>query len=937
MPLAVTGVDALGRPFQERTSTLVINCHGARYQSKHYVLKNMWVTLEIPQPEPGRQPRSLRGKVTWIQRPRTVRQLFQIAVELEMPGNFWGIAFPPEDWFPPAGSEITETAALANPELSSTSASENSASHSGEFSGDNLHVMPPPAPAAPGEASEEPPGLARQMNRLMAEAHQKIQAAAREAVTQAVTAGSQPLLDDLQARIKEAESAVQKAAAQAAEIGAEAAAAKVNEAQAAAFRALRAELPAALTPQIEQATQQLSTELAKAGTARFAAFDDRLQSALHAAQNTIDRLSSETRACLEKLQSSLQRFETDADERAQIAHLRWDEAARERFTKSSVRAEEVAHAERQLHDHLAVATEDAANNWRVRLEADLALASSRWEQTMENSIEAAANRAAENIEHRRKVSTDQLQQEWSARAEEIRNSMDASIEATANRAAELAARQAIAQIEQKRQASVEALENEWLARAEQIRDSMVAAVREAEGALASLHAELERETSRAAGSLAEMQQATSRGQEFAVKLEHLSHSTLDQVQSQLHSLASAEVEKLTKQTAEVISGASRKIQPLLETAGRESAERLAAEFEKRFGSQLERAREVLEKLAAAEKLPESLLRVHQEHLERISEQSRSRAVTRLEEDLTAVEKQFQLKVHTTESAWLGELEQRASEVQAAAADSLFKSAEWHQTRAESQVQASFEKKIEDVSAALREKAGEISGVFAAELDHYSRSYVAHSQSQLDEAVKETFERARGLYSEVAATTAAAFTDEIQRGAHGELDHFEQTLEKTSAESRAQMETEAERVQARLRDQADESFTDFQQRMASDIENGVVHAGRELEKQLEPVMQTWRTVTEKHQQQINETYERLGNESVESYKNRLENVSNSWMVATVSTLDRQSQEMISGVAKSAEEKLRETCSQVFAGVGETLRARLQEMAASLAPPPLAPEK
>ena len=100
VPLTVTGVDALGRPFQERTSSLIINCHGCRYQSKHYVLKNMWVTFEVPHNEPGREPRSVRARVTWIQRPRTVRELFQIGVELEVPGNVWGIAFPPSDWFP---------------------------------------------------------------------------------------------------------------------------------------------------------------------------------------------------------------------------------------------------------------------------------------------------------------------------------------------------------------------------------------------------------------------------------------------------------------------------------------------------------------------------------------------------------------------------------------------------------------------------------------------------------------------------------------------------------------------------------------------------------------------------------------------------------------------------------------------------------------------
>jgi len=73
VPLVVSGVDALGRPFVERTSSLIINCHGCRYQSKHYVLKNMWVTLEIPHPESGQAPRSVRGRVAWIQRPRTDR------------------------------------------------------------------------------------------------------------------------------------------------------------------------------------------------------------------------------------------------------------------------------------------------------------------------------------------------------------------------------------------------------------------------------------------------------------------------------------------------------------------------------------------------------------------------------------------------------------------------------------------------------------------------------------------------------------------------------------------------------------------------------------------------------------------------------------------------------------------------------------------------
>src|SRR5258706_1276386 len=96
VPLVVTGVDALGRPFVERTSSLIINCHGCRYQSKHYVLKNMWVTLEIPHAEAGLAPRQVRGRVAWIQRPRTRRQLFQVALEFGLPANVCGIGVPPE-------------------------------------------------------------------------------------------------------------------------------------------------------------------------------------------------------------------------------------------------------------------------------------------------------------------------------------------------------------------------------------------------------------------------------------------------------------------------------------------------------------------------------------------------------------------------------------------------------------------------------------------------------------------------------------------------------------------------------------------------------------------------------------------------------------------------------------------------------------------------
>src|SRR5216683_6406177 len=189
VPLVVTGVDALGRPFVERTSSLIINCHGCRYQSKHYVLKNMWVTMEIPHPETGQPPRTVRGRVAWIQRPRTVRQLFQVALELEVSGNVWGIGFPPEDWtaFPESGQVVIkldappETSQLP-PSLAETDPAPDlrEAELSPAAGADNVRVSP--SPASTTDASLQ---LARQVARLVADAKQQIQAATREAASQA--------------------------------------------------------------------------------------------------------------------------------------------------------------------------------------------------------------------------------------------------------------------------------------------------------------------------------------------------------------------------------------------------------------------------------------------------------------------------------------------------------------------------------------------------------------------------------------------------------------------------------------------------------------------------------------------------------------------------------------------------------------------------------
>jgi hypothetical protein len=105
VPIIVTGTDALGQSFQESTTTVMVNCYGCKYQSTHYAPKNSVVTIEIRRTGLDRLARTVSGRVIWVQRPRNYRELYHVGMEFDVPGNVWGIASPPEDWFPVPGDE----------------------------------------------------------------------------------------------------------------------------------------------------------------------------------------------------------------------------------------------------------------------------------------------------------------------------------------------------------------------------------------------------------------------------------------------------------------------------------------------------------------------------------------------------------------------------------------------------------------------------------------------------------------------------------------------------------------------------------------------------------------------------------------------------------------------------------------------------------------
>src|SRR5438128_2049338 len=394
VPLVVTGVDALGRPFVERTSSLIINCHGCRYQSKHYVLKNMWVTMEIPHPETGQPPRTVRGRVAWIQRPRTVRQLFQVALELEVSGNVWGIGFPPEDWtaFPEAGQFVVKLDAPPEssplpPQPDKSDALPHLEEADVPLSEETDKLRQFTSPASRTDAWLQ---LARQVARLAADAKQQVQAATREAASQAVSAERRLSFEQWEQKFAAGRAVIENETVQAIEKFQHEADEHSRAAHAAAAEALRTELPRWLAPQLEQLTRELTMRLLREAEAQRNEHAQQLESMteeLRSARQQGEEAASELRA-----QAKLTEAQLAA--RAESAARTLEEAARRQEESAAARHEALSAAANEIQQQATATLAMAQASWHGQLANELEAAQARWREEMERTLVELQDRAA---------------------------------------------------------------------------------------------------------------------------------------------------------------------------------------------------------------------------------------------------------------------------------------------------------------------------------------------------------------------------------------------------------------------------------------------------------------------------------------------------------------------------------------------------------------
>jgi len=364
VPLIVRGIDLLGQPFEERTSTLTLNLNGCRYSSKHHLPKNTWVTLELVQ---GAQRRNLRARVAWIQRPHSVREFFQIAVELESPANIWGIEVPPADWNISEASSLPPAELWAQPNAQVAEESDTSA-----------------IPEAMQTFEERVP--AYMTNPFFESASTSPFSPASPIGQESADVAESPLLREWNAEIERQASRA-----------ADAAIARAGE----QIRQTMEEFE-----QTHQAAREsFSSEMAAKQEEILSGLKSQFETGLQQARELVHDLGRRAQALRAESEAALESASRMAQARLQMDAV---EAARTQHQSAESSKEHVA------------STDSAASEWRQRIESEMALAQAQWNELLQSSLDGSIERLVEQLSGRSQDVLRGAEQRMSERFAELR-------------------------------------------------------------------------------------------------------------------------------------------------------------------------------------------------------------------------------------------------------------------------------------------------------------------------------------------------------------------------------------------------------------------------------------------------------------------------------------------------------------------------------------
>jgi hypothetical protein len=928
VPITVTGVDALGQPFKERTTTVMVNCHGCKYQSKHYVPKNSMVTLEVPRPEAG-QKRTTQGRVVWVQRPRTVRELFQIGLEFEVPGNVWGIAFPPEDWFSSpyeAGVETSKPVAAHEPKLSVTPPSAAPPSPApAPFTLEQKTETPPPGLRTPVSAPPKPvtpeqhvpsgltsagtPAAPRPPQELfsqkppVATVPPPQQGAATTSAPVSVPAGAG---DEGKIHVVPASSADLQGplARQMAQM--------VDEVKEKLDKSLRRGAEAAITEEMAIARQQLDSQLHEAIERAIKVSMERVSES--SVRKVVQQATDRTSAIVEEARKATEASAIQLDEKIRDAVQQAVTGAAEQAAQQAAQqaAEKTAaHSLKQAVDEAVdrALVERAASTPSLEILSSPEAAQQHLDQWRKNLEETAHNVRTQTVEQSQAeiaAANQRWQQQFEASLAGASHEFDEKVTQASNRIGgkiSEVSQQAIAQAEQNVRE-----------RSQSLRASLDEAIDGAATTIESLGNSLKQERDRA--------------EETKSQLESAARVTLEQTRQHLDELLAKQQEEIGRRAEQVIAERAQQIEPALDASAQKVLARISAELDQRITPKIEAVEGLASRLDNVENQAANLqnhireqMRQAAEHAAQLQNSIREQAqqssqqvvqetLQQLRTESSKVPAEVEEACRASLSKIQEDLQQKSTETQHETYEALSKASEWYQKKAQTTMQSSLEKAVEQSGTALRDRAAEVSSMLASELDHYRRTYVEHSTAQIEDAAGEIVSREREKLKQTSQIATATFSDQVQHVTNESLRRFEVSSRLALEKARSDMEFNR-----------DGSLAEFQQKMDERMMEGVEQARTFLQSQLAPLIETWEEKREVEKEEWMQQLKKSTDESIEEYKARLENASNSWLLASATTLGQHSQAVLDTIAKAAEKRLRETCSQVLAGMGDTLKEKL----------------
>jgi BMFP domain-containing protein YqiC len=749
--------------------------------------------------------------------------------------------------------------------------------------------MPPPSSTT--DASLQ---LARQVARLIADAKQQINAAAREAAVQAVTAEHRTSAEQWEQKFAAARKEVAIETADAIGRIQNESETRSKAVHSAAAKALQEELPKWLAPHLEQLTQELAASISKAGA------EQRVLQEQHVAGVTerVQQLCGEAEELARRIVAQSQDVERRIAEHASVTSAVLESQARRHEESLGAQHERLSATAGAAQQQLTSSIETAHSDLQERLTAQV--------DTARTQIQEFAEAAVAQLKEGVSTSTTQS-------AEELRS-----------------------QIEQ-------TVKGEVQERVAALRDAATGIVAETEQRIGELSNGLRSDLQEHSG---QMEAMVKRANETAAMLDQYSSRlgttqqlALESFQSQLDDVLTLHRNELHRRSESLFEDLNSRIHKSFAEASQDAVNKFDEQIRELMDPHIGQTNEAIHRMAGGRSLLDAAMTLQQDRIRASADDAFAESLARFRENLGGIEQLLHEASQGVIGRNLSELETKAGDIRHQVGEEIYKTAEWYEKKVQTQLNTLTEKVLDQSANQLRERAGEVSAEFTAELDHSSRNFVGHTQNQMNEVVRESFDRARDLFAEAADTTTAAFMDEIQRHARQELDGFAETVKRTAGESDRQFAATREELTHKLTVEQEHFLQRFQARMASVLDRGVQDAQHKINEGFTPLLDSMKAITEKQQDELRASITNLSNEATGDYKTRLENVSNTWLLTTVSKLDYQSREVVSGMSASAEERLREACANVFANVGESLRKRLQEITTEFTkqPPPASESK